>query len=71
METKRNLMDLYRRLSRMGEYKVARNILHLLMQGSILLMDLSDTDQQTKYLLEDMGISVWTLSNGWIQAKIA
>lgn len=71
-EVRRNLMDLHRKLVRMGEYKAAKKILRLLRKGSILL-GLSDTDWQVQCLLEDMGIPVITTSRngGWARARIA
>ena len=71
-EAKRNLMDLHRRLIRIGEYQVAKKILLLLRKGSILL-GLCDTDWQVQCLLEDMGIPVITTSRngGWARARIA
>ena len=70
METRKNLMDLHRRLIRIGEYQVAKKILRLLMHGSIVL-GLSDTDWETQCLLEDMGIPVTRLIfKGWAEARI-
>lgn len=70
MEAKRNLMDLYRRLSRTGEHQAARMILRLLITGSILL-GFSDTEWQVERLLEDMGVPVTIKRNGLAVAKIA
>lgn len=57
METRRSLMDLHKKLIRIGDYQAARMILGLLIHGSIIL-GLSDTDWQVQLLLEDAGIPV-------------
>jgi hypothetical protein len=70
METRYNLMDLHKRLTRIGEHQAARKILRLLIHGSIVL-GYSDTDWQVQLLLEDAGVPVMSRSNGWATARIA
>jgi len=61
--TKKNLMDLHKRLTHIGEHQTARKILQLLMHKSILL-GFSVFDLQVQCLLEDMGIPVYPATSG-------
>lgn len=54
---KYKLMELHAKLTKIGKYTEAKNILHLLRTGSIAL-GLSDADRSTEKLLEDSGCPV-------------
>lgn len=69
MNTKRNLMELHKILCQNGQYKVARIIFELLLNGSIIL-GYSVTEWQVQNLLEDMGIPTFRINAALVGARI-